>query len=119
MAGSTVVMKLVCLLVVAMVTAAPLAEAALTCGQVSTGIRPCIDYLKKGGAIPDACCNGIRSLNSAAKTTVDRKSVCNCLKSAAGSIKGINLSLAAALPGKCGVSVPYKISPSTDCNNVQ
>ncbi|PON92740.1 Lipid transfer protein/Par allergen [Trema orientale] len=37
--------------------------------------------------------------------------------SAASSIKGINFSLAAGLPGKCGVSVPYKISPSTKCES--
>ncbi|XP_062096409.1 non-specific lipid-transfer protein 1-like [Humulus lupulus] len=118
MAGSTVVMKLVCLLVVAMAIAAPIAQAALTCGHVSTMIKPCIHYLNKGGAVPYACCNGIRSLNSAAKTTVDRKSTCNCLKSATGSFKRITIILAATLPGKCGVSVPYKISPSTDCNKV-
>lgn len=107
--------KLLCLMVLAMVVAAPLGHA-LTCGQVSSSIGPCKNYLKSGGAVPEECCNGIKSLNSAAKTTADRQAACRCLQSAASSIKGINLSLAAGLPGKCGVSVPYKISPSTDCN---
>ncbi|XP_030479883.2 non-specific lipid-transfer protein 1-like [Cannabis sativa] len=117
MGGSIfVVMKLVIWLL--LVVAMPLSHA-LTCGQVATGIKPCINYLKTGGALPPQCCDGIRSLNNEAKTTVDRKAVCNCLKSAAKSITGINLNIAAGLPGKCGVNVPYKISPSTDCNNVQ
>ncbi|PON92739.1 Lipid transfer protein/Par allergen [Trema orientale] len=109
------VVKLVCLVVVAMAMAAPVAKA-LTCGQVSKSIGPCINYLKNGGAVPAACCNGIRSLNSAAKTTVDRRAACKCLQSAASSIKGIDQNLAAGLPRKCGVNVPYKISPSTNCN---
>jgi len=57
----------------------------------------------------------VRSLNSAAKTTPDRQAVCNCLKSAAAGISGFNANNAAALPGKCGVSIPYKISTSTNC----
>lgn len=116
MARSSVVVKLVCLLVVAMAIAAPVAQAALNCGQVSKSIGPCINYLKTGGTVPSACCAGIRSLNSAAKTTVDRQSTCKCLQSAANSIKGINPDLAAGLPGKCGVNVPYKISLSTNCD---
>ena len=114
MASFAVVKLVVCLAIMAMVVGAPVAEA-LSCGQVTSSVAPCMNYLKTGGAVPAACCNGIRSLNSAAKNTADRQAACNCLKSASGSIKGINLSLAAGLPGKCGVSVPYKISPSTNC----
>ncbi|GJW14584.1 non-specific lipid-transfer protein-like protein [Tanacetum coccineum] len=33
-----------------------------------------------------------------------------------GGIKGVKPALASSLPGKCGVSIPYKISPSTDCS---
>ena len=118
MASSSVVKLVVCLAVLAAVVGAPLAEA-ITCGQVSSSLAPCINYLKAGGVVPAACCNGVRSLNSAAKTTADRQAACNCLKTASGSIKGINLNLAAGLPGKCGVSVPYKISPSTNCKSVK
>lgn len=90
--------------------------AALSCGQVASAVGPCIQYLKAGGAVPGACCSGIKALKNAASTPADRKVACSCLKSAATSISGINLGLAAGLPGKCGVSVPYKISPSTDCS---
>ncbi|KAM0006269.1 Non-specific lipid-transfer protein [Helianthus debilis subsp. tardiflorus] len=71
------------------------------------------------GAVPPACCSGVKSLNSAAKTTPDRQTACGCLKSAYSSNSGINAGNAASLPGKCGVSIPYKISPGTDCSKVQ
>ncbi|WP_431194237.1 non-specific lipid-transfer protein [Listeria monocytogenes] len=100
-----------------MVVITPYAEA-ITCGQVASGVSPCIGYLRRGGPVPPACCSGIRGLSNAARTKPDRQTACRCLKSAAGSISGINFALAAGLPGKCGVSIPYKISPSTDCNRV-
>lgn len=105
-------------LLMCMVMGAPIAQAAITCGQVSSSIGPCIAYAKTNGAggVPPTCCAGIKNLNAAAKTTPDRQAACNCLKTAAGSISGINYGTAAALPGKCGVSIPYKISPSTDCS---
>ncbi|MEJ4834327.1 non-specific lipid-transfer protein, partial [Enterococcus faecium] len=101
-----------------MVMGAPIAESAITCGQVTSALSTCINYLKLGGALPPSCCSGVRKLNTAATTTPDRQAACNCLKKASSSIKGINLSLASGLPGKCGVSIPYKISPSTDCSRV-
>ncbi|KAK3444833.1 hypothetical protein EUGRSUZ_A00724 [Eucalyptus grandis] len=113
-------LKLVCLaLVVGLVVAVPLTESAVTCGQVASCVAPCLGYLRAGGTLPSACCSGIRSLNSAARTTPDRQTACRCLQSAAGNIRGLNLGLVSALPGKCGVSVPYKISPSTDCSRVK
>ncbi|PON92741.1 hypothetical protein TorRG33x02_113390 [Trema orientale] len=47
MASSSVV-KLLCLVVLAIVVASPVADA-LTCGQVSSSIGPCVNYLKSGG----------------------------------------------------------------------
>ncbi|RBG47962.1 hypothetical protein BRM46_09900, partial [Xanthomonas oryzae pv. oryzae] len=99
------VVALLCLVV----ATAPTVQA-ITCGQVTSSLAPCIPYLKQGGAVPPSCCAGVRSLNAAAKTTPDRQAVCNCLKSAAGAISGFNANNAAVLPGKCGVSIPYKIS---------
>ncbi|XP_039159015.1 non-specific lipid-transfer protein 1-like [Eucalyptus grandis] len=113
-------LKLVCLaLVVGLVVAMPLTESAITCGQVKSWVAPCLGYLRDGGKIPSACCSGIRSLNNAARTTHDRRTTCRCVQSAAGNIRGLNRGLVSALPGKCGVRVPYKISPSTDCSRVK
>ncbi|KAM3356079.1 hypothetical protein P3S68_022793 [Capsicum galapagoense] len=92
------------------------AEAAISCGQVISRLSPCINYLRAGGVVPPQCCIGIKALNGQATTTPDRQMACKCIKSAAGAISGINLALASALPSKCGVNLPYKISPSIDCS---
>ena len=112
-------LKVVSLLVVCLVVVAPLAESAITCGQVAGSVAPCLGYLRSGGVVPGPCCSGINSLNNACKTTPDRQTACRCLQSAAKNIKGLNDGLAAGLPGKCGVNIPYKISRSTDCNKVK
>ena len=41
-----------------------------------------------------------------------------CLKKAISSIYGIKLNYLSELPGKCEVSVPYKIDPSIECLQV-
>ena len=95
----------------------PHAEA-LTCGQVSGFVAPCINYVRKGGPVPAACCGGIRSLVGAANTGADRRTACYCLQTAARQIPGLNPNLAAGLPGKCGVRVPFPISTSVNCSKV-
>ncbi|BFG36580.1 hypothetical protein CerSpe_228540 [Prunus speciosa] len=110
--------KLALVVALCMVVSVPIAQA-ITCGQVSSNIAPCISYVKNGGAVPPACCNGIRNVNNLAKTTADRQATCNCLKQLAGSLPGVNPNNAAGLPGKCGVNVPYKISTSTNCATVK
>ncbi|KAL5740227.1 hypothetical protein ACOSP7_029101 [Xanthoceras sorbifolium] len=112
-------LKLVCALVACMLVVSPMAQAAITCGQVTSNLAPCIQYLRSGGAVPAPCCNGVRALNNAASTTPDRQQACKCLQSAAKSIPGINPNLASGLPGKCGVNIPYKISTSTNCAQVK
>ncbi|KAJ9543338.1 hypothetical protein OSB04_023045 [Centaurea solstitialis] len=101
-----------------MVVSAPYTEA-ISCGQVVGSLSPCLDYLTNGGDVPPGCCSGVVGLNDAAKTPADRQATCGCLKSVYASNSGINPSNAASLPGKCGLSIPYKISPNTDCSKVQ
>ena len=114
-----VVSILICMTFASMLLVAPLAEAAISCGTVTSYLAPCIPYLRSGGNLPTACCNGVSSLNKMASTTPDRQTACGCLKNAYNSISGIKPALAAGLPGKCGVSIPYKISPTTDCSKVK
>ncbi|XP_025827415.1 non-specific lipid-transfer protein-like [Panicum hallii] len=102
-----------------LLAAAATTEAAVTCGQVSSAIAPCLSYARGTGTGPSAaCCSGVRSLNSAARTTADRRAACTCLKSAASSLSGLKAGNAASIPSKCGVSIPYTISPSVDCSRV-
>ena len=105
-------------LAAAVVLMAAEASAAITCGQVGSSIAPCVSYVTGKGALTSGCCNGVKGLNNMARTTADRQAVCRCLKSLAGSIKSLNLGVASGVPGKCGVSVPFPISLSTDCNKV-
>ncbi|KAL3835088.1 hypothetical protein ACJIZ3_009824 [Penstemon smallii] len=102
---------------VAVIAIARKSEAAIGCGTVVSSIKPCLPYVTGKGPL-GSCCSGVKSLYAAAKTTPDRQSVCNCLKSIASSYSGINSDKAAGLPGQCGVNIPYKISPSTDCSKV-
>ncbi|PSS28962.1 Non-specific lipid-transfer protein [Actinidia chinensis var. chinensis] len=110
--------KVACIAVLCMVAVAvaPYAEAAITCGMVQSKLAPCVTYLKSGGAVPPKCCSGVKGLNSLASTKPDRQQACQCIKNAAQQIPGINPGLASGLPGKCGVKIPYPISPSTDCS---
>ncbi|GER44290.1 non-specific lipid-transfer protein [Striga asiatica] len=96
---------------------APASGAAVTCEMVQNTLMPCLNYVFYGGAAapPNNCCQGIKGLYKQASATADRQTVCYCLKSLAGRAPQTVIANAAALPGKCGVPIPYKISPSTDC----
>ncbi|KZV14189.1 non-specific lipid-transfer protein 2-like [Dorcoceras hygrometricum] len=96
---------------------APTAEAAVSCDSVLSSLTPCLGFVLVGVGNPStSCCNGVRSIFNGATTTEDRQAVCSCLKSLASSATPSIINNAAALPGKCSVSVPYAISPSTDCS---
>ena len=107
--------SVVVLMVMVVTAPPPQAEAAVTCGQVTSSLAPCIGYLRNGGQVPMACCQGVKALNNAASSTADRQTACDCLKKASATVPGIKLGSAATLPKVCGVNIPYKISPSTDC----
>ncbi|WCJ27834.1 Non-specific lipid-transfer protein [Euphorbia peplus] len=117
MAGIKLAVFVVAIMVVA--SAIYTAEGAISCGQVSSALAPCIGYLRTGGTPSPGCCAGVTKLNNAAQTTPDRQTACNCIKSAAKSIGGLNEANAGALPGKCKVNIPYKISFTTNCATVK
>ncbi|WVZ54813.1 hypothetical protein U9M48_005558 [Paspalum notatum var. saurae] len=103
--------------VAAVLLAAAASEATLTCGQVSAALGPCLPFAKGSGSAPSAgCCNGVRSLHAAAATVEDRRTACECLKAAAARISGLKPGNGGTIAARCGVSVPYHISPSIDCN---
>ncbi|KAL6906007.1 hypothetical protein ACP4OV_003608 [Aristida adscensionis] len=121
MAGVVVRRQAVVALAVAaalLLASASPSSAAITCGQVGSALSPCIAYATGRGTLTPRCCTGVRSLNSAARTGGDRQAACRCLKSLAGSVGKLNMATVAAIPGKCGVSVPFPISMSTDCNKI-
>ncbi|XP_072953855.1 non-specific lipid-transfer protein 1-like [Typha angustifolia] len=110
----------VAIVLAVLLVAAPHVANALTCGQVASSISQCISYAKTGtGAPPPRCCSGVKSLNTLAKTSADRQTACSCLKSLAGGVSGLKPGAVAGIPSKCGVSVPFPISTSTDCSKVR
>ncbi|KAI4356121.1 hypothetical protein L6164_000168 [Bauhinia variegata] len=107
------------LLICMAVMAAPITLAAISCGQVSSALAPCIKYLTSTAPLAPPCCAGVKSVAAAAQTPADKQAACNCMKSAAGQISNLNPDKAASLPGKCGVNIPYKISTSTNCATIK
>jgi hypothetical protein len=92
------------------------ASAAITCEQVGSNLMPCLPYTTGRGTLTPGCCNGVRSLNSVASTSADHQVACRCIKSLTSTISGLDWGAISSLPGKCGVSVPVPISPSTECD---
>ncbi|GER57382.1 non-specific lipid-transfer protein [Striga asiatica] len=89
---------------------------AITCVDVIKNLIPCIGYLKSGSAGPPGpCCAGARSLASAAKSAADRQTACGCLKTAANTYKP-KPEIAKSLPTKCGIKLPFEVSPNVDCS---
>ena len=62
------------------------------------------------------CCNILGVLNQLAATTADRVAACNCVKAAASGFPAVDFSRAAALPGACGLSINFAVTPNMDCN---
>ncbi|MFX6536343.1 non-specific lipid-transfer protein [Acinetobacter baumannii] len=102
---------------VLLVAVVPHSEA-IGCNDVVRYLTPCLGYLTGPRPI-GGCCGGVQGLYGAARSTPDRQAVCTCLKSLAGSYRGVDLNKAAGLPRTCGVNIPYKISPSTNCATVR
>ncbi|OEL26771.1 hypothetical protein BAE44_0012208, partial [Dichanthelium oligosanthes] len=102
--------------VLAALAASETASAAVTCGEVTSAVAPCLGYAMGSAASPSgACCSGVRSLSSRASSTADRQAACSCLKSMTGRL-GSNMGNAANIPSKCGVNIGVPISPNVDCS---
>lgn len=91
--------------------------STLTCTDAFKDLRPCVVYLQFGSGMPPvACCTGVSTLASAIKSTDDKRTVCECLKSATQKSNG-DIQLAENLPKNCGIkSLPFEISPTVDCS---
>ncbi|KAK4416156.1 Non-specific lipid-transfer protein 8 [Sesamum alatum] len=114
--SSTPAIRLVAATLVVVLLVAP--ATAITCSDVIKDLQPCVNYLKSGsGAPPAACCAGASNLASTATTTADKQTACSCLKSAAQNIS-LKPELAKSLPGNCGISLPFEVSPNVDCSKI-
>ena len=92
------------------------ANATVRCNQVASALGQCTSYVLTGEGNPTVeCCSGIKSLNSMATTDVEHQVVCKCLRNLV-KVTAVNASVAAGLPGKCGVIVPFALSTTIDCS---
>ncbi|KAL7204156.1 hypothetical protein ACSBR2_017260 [Camellia fascicularis] len=118
MKSSTQALPFNAMLILLLLLVAPASIAAITCSDVIKDLRPCISYLKTGsGTPPAACCAGAKALASAATSTADKKTSCNCIKSTSKNMK-INSKLAKALPGNCGINLGFSVDPNIDCSKI-
>ncbi|XP_045795418.1 non-specific lipid-transfer protein 1-like [Trifolium pratense] len=117
--ASSMLVKVICLSMICLVLDIPLANAALSCGQIQLTVAPCLGYLRNPGpSVSAPCCNGLRSIYGQSKSIADRQSVCRCVKGTIFGLPGINLSALSSIAPKCGINLPYKISPSINCNTI-
>ncbi|PKA51856.1 Non-specific lipid-transfer protein 1 [Apostasia shenzhenica] len=116
MARAPAMAVMAAVLALAAVLLLPRGAAVITCLQVDIDLLPCLSYIRTGGTVPGMCCKGVAGLVAAARTTADRRSACNCLKSLAHGASNDEISRAEQIPAACNISIPYKISPDTDCN---
>ncbi|KAL5228079.1 hypothetical protein ABZP36_016344 [Zizania latifolia] len=119
MAPRGLTLALAVVLVAAVVTPPAAVQAAISCSAVYNTLMPCLPYVQAGGTVPRGCCSGIQALLAAANNTPDRRTICGCLKNVAnGASGGPYITRAAALPSKCNVSLPYKITTNVNCNSI-
>nr|WEA82702.1 nonspecific lipid transfer protein 7 [Solanum melongena]WJJ08751.1 nsLTP7 [Solanum melongena] len=108
--------KIACIVVLCMVVLFAPHTQALTCTDVDTYLAECVPYLTEPLGLLGTCCDGVKELNAAATTTIDRQTACNCLKAEGSTLVGIDWVKASALPTTCGVTIPYLISADIDCS---
>ncbi|KAI3824048.1 hypothetical protein L1987_05495 [Smallanthus sonchifolius] len=104
------------MIVMALVMVHP--SEAISCGDLSNMLSPCLPYLRSGSGSPTkACCDGAKKVAGATKSQADRRAVCNCVKGASAQLK-VRPDAAKSLPGKCGVSTSIPINPNVNCNTI-
>ncbi|CAH8320971.1 unnamed protein product [Eruca vesicaria subsp. sativa] len=89
---------------------------AIQCSQVHMYLAPCLPYLTAGGIPSQQCCGGLNNLKAAVPGKADQQTACQCLKSVAKTIPGINDDNAKQLPAKCNIDIGIPFSQSVDCN---
>ncbi|KAF5794623.1 putative plant lipid transfer protein/Par allergen [Helianthus annuus] len=109
--AASMLMKMACVVVACMVVLAPHAEAAITCGTVVSNMISCLTYLQTGVLV-------LKDLTVLLATALTGSSPVAVLRVPTSPTPGSTQQMLppASLPSKCGVNIPYKISPNSDCS---
>ncbi|KAF5197769.1 Non-specific lipid-transfer protein cw18 [Thalictrum thalictroides] len=92
---------------------------AFDCGDIGLKVIWCAPYLTGYEVQPSfECCNGVKIIKTMLATRDDKIQICNCLKWAVTNYRSPEIKDAplAALPVKCGTTLPYTISKNMDCD---
>ncbi|KAL5775239.1 hypothetical protein ACOSP7_012796 [Xanthoceras sorbifolium] len=117
MMGSSALLALAAI-VDMVVMSANCVEAAVTCADALTTIMPCKPFLVDGADKPTVpCCIGVKNVKDMASNPADRRAICECFKKAAPGM-GVDPAKAEALPGLCGVQLPFPIKADIDCTKI-
>ena len=93
-------------------------EAAISCPLAVGALIPCKPFLIDGADKPTPpCCAAVKKVKDMAGSKADLQALCECLKKASASM-GVDPTKAEALPGLCGVSLPFPIKPDIDCSKL-
>ncbi|KAK1388748.1 AAI domain-containing protein [Heracleum sosnowskyi] len=93
---------------------------ALSCGDLSASVSQCSSYATGAVGNPSGgCCSAVKGVYALAKTSADRKVLCNCLKQSSSAVPNVQLSNVAAIPQKCGVPLSFSPDPNFNCNSIQ
>ncbi|XP_019189860.1 PREDICTED: non-specific lipid-transfer protein 1-like [Ipomoea nil] len=114
--------QLMSLLLLCVITSAvipPWVEAQVSCSGLITTISPCIGYILNGGEIPQACCDGLKTVVDGLKSKLDRQSACECMKEGFSKATPDQIKRVQGLPNYCKVPLPFEISPTVNCSAVQ
>ncbi|KAL0363197.1 UNVERIFIED_CONTAM: Non-specific lipid-transfer protein 2A [Sesamum calycinum] len=95
----------------------PVPAEAISCTQALQFLMPCQSFLFGVGEISSSCCVGAQSLARATVSSTDRKTVCQCLKQVALSVR-INLDNAKQLPQLCKIDVPIPVQLNVNCDEI-
>ncbi|KAK4438247.1 hypothetical protein Salat_0158900 [Sesamum alatum] len=109
---------LVAVVVLALISFSPLAPVeAISCTQALEFLMPCQSFLLGMGEISSTCCVGAQSLARATISSTDQKTVCQCLKQVALSVK-VNQDNAKQLPRLCKIDVPVPVQLNVNCDAI-
>lgn len=91
--------------------------AAISCGQVTAGLAPCMKYVRGGGGtVPPLCCAGFHAVVAVATREGELQAACQCMKLLLVTLPGVNWTNVNNVPVRCGVPIPWTFSPSLNCS---
>ncbi|KAL8126857.1 non-specific lipid-transfer protein P3-like [Apium graveolens] len=92
---------------------------AVSCADLAPAVAQCGPYATGANSQPsDGCCGAVKAVNAQSQTAQDRRTLCTCLKQAASSVPGVQLSAVAAIPQKCGLPVSFPTNPNFNCDTI-